>query len=230
MTPKKPVQPATEAPTNVQSQTIAITPDVTPVTPTPIVAPPKKAAPKLPAHYLLTVRGVASIAGNGQSSVIAYNETMRCPDLGEGKVDGHYLTHVLRDEGHDSVLSKAIKKTHGNCEAIRTHEVVSRVFVDESGQKKTAKNTVKVGGQEFITVATMRHAELEEYVTERKYAIDLELYNEADTLRDAVTSYEKDKDAFLVLQEKKREEVRVEKDALALAEADDEDALSNLEI
>ena len=228
MTPKKPVQPAAVqapvAPTNIQEQSIAnaLAEPVAPVAPTQVVA--KKVKPKLPAHYLLTVRGVASVAGNGQSSVISYEETMRCPDLGEGKVDAHYLTHVLRDDGSDSILCKAIRKTHGNCEAIRTHEVVSRIYVDAEGNKKSAKNTLKVGGQEVITVSTMRHAELEEYVNDRKYEIDLDLYPESDSLRDAVNAYEKNKEDFLVSQEKRREDVRIKNEMDALAAADEEDA------
>ena len=229
MTPKKPVQPHVAsqtpvAPTINEDQSIAITPDVTPVTPTPVAAQPKKVKPALPAHYLLTVKGVASIAGNGQSSVVSYQETIRCPELGEGKVDAHYLTHVLRDDGSDSLLIKAIRKTHGNCEAIRTHEVVSRIFVDANGNKKSAKNVQKVGGQEVITVASMRHAELEEYVKERQYAIDLELYTESDSLREAVASYEKNKEEFLIAQEKRREDVRIKNEMDALAEADAADA------
>jgi len=233
MTPKKPVQPAAVqapvAPTSIQDSSIAINEAVTPVTPTPVAAP-KKTKPTLPAHYLLTVRGVASIAGSGQSQVISYEETMRCPDLGEGKVDPHYLTHVLRDNGNDSILCKAIRKTHGNCEAIRTHEVVSRIFVDAAGNKKSAKNVLKVGGQEVISVSTMRHAELEEYVGERKYSIDLTLYQDSDLLREAVNAYEKNKEDFLISQEKRREDVRIKAEMDALEAADDEESLANLEI
>ena len=178
----------------------------------------------MPEHYLVTVRGQAAISGGTNPQSASYQETIACPVLGEGKADGHYLTHLLKDEFGESLLAKAIKKRFGHCECIRTHEIVSRIYVDAQGNKTEAKNVTVVNGQQFLQVSQMRYAELVEYVEERKYQISTELYPTTDELRNAIDAYEKDKDAFILAQEQAREEYRIKQDALALEALNNTDA------
>lgn len=172
----------------------------------------------IPAHYLVTVRGQAAITGGTNPESVVYEETIACPDLGEGKADGHYMTYLLKDDlSGDGILANALKKKYGHCEAIRTHELTNRVYVNSNGEQAKVQNITIVNGQQFLQVSQMRYNELVDYVNERKYQISLELYPSADELRFAIDAYEKDKDAFVLVQEKTREDFRIKKDAEALA-------------
>ena len=197
-----------------------------PVQATPIqtVEPKASNAISMPEHYLVTVRGQAAISGGATPQSVFYNETIACPVLGEGKADGHYMTHLLKDEFGESLLAKAIKRKYGHCECIRTHEIISRVYVDAQGNKTEAKNVVVVNGQQYLQVSQMRYAELIGYIEERNYQISAELYPTTDELRNAIDAYEKDKDAFVLAQEKAREDFRIRQDALALEALNNTDA------
>lgn len=219
-----------------EDQSVLVQPELNNAPATPVQAPttpsvntataaePKANAISMPEHYLVTVRGQAAISGGPNPQSTSYQETIACPVLGEGKADGHYLTHLLKDEFGESLLAKAIKKRYGHCECIRTHEIVSRVYVDAQGNKTEAKNVTVVNGQQFLQVSQMRYTELVEYAEERKYQISTELYPTTDELRNAIDSYEKDKDAFILAQEKAREDFRIKQDALALEALNNTDA------
>lgn len=182
------------------------------------------AVKRVPAHYLIRIKGQAAITGGDSPQSVIYDEIIRCPLLGEGKADGHYMTFCLRDDlEQGSLLAKAIAKTHGHCEAIRTHQLISRIYVDEQGNKTEAKNIKVVNGQQLLQLSQMRYIELEEYIKERKYEIELNLYPSTDDLKRAIESYEKNKDEFLTSQDKVREEFRIKEDAAMLASLDEEE-------
>ena len=181
-------------------------------------SPAPIATKSVPAHYLVTVRGQAAITGGTNPESVVYEETIACPDLGEGKADGHYMTYLLKDDlTGDGILANALKAKYGHCEAIRTHELINRVYVNANGEQTKVQNVTIVKGQQFLQISQMRFTELVDYVSERKYQIEIDLYPSADELRFAIDAYEKDKDAFILAQEKTREDFRIKRDAEALA-------------
>lgn len=163
----------------------------------------------VPAHYLLKVEGTALIAGKETE----YSVELRVPDLGEGKGDGHYMTFVLSPDNGE-LLFKAIAKKYKSCESIRLHSLVDRVYVDSTG--KAIKSAPATASGESLTVSNMRLNELLDYVTTMKYPINTELYNKADTLREAVILYQKDREAFLAKQTEDENNYRIQQEASML--------------
>jgi len=164
----------------------------------------------LPAHYVLTVEGTAYI--NGAPS--EYEVEVKVPDLGEGKGDGHYLSFVL-SEDRGEILAKAIRKKYKDCETIRTHYLVDRKYVSANGES-IPRTRVPNEPSESHTVSSMRKAELLNYIKEMKYSIDTTLYSKADELREAVTLYQEDREAFLEKQEKDLNEKRIKEETSLL--------------
>jgi hypothetical protein len=120
------------------------------------------------------------------------------------------------DEQGNSKLFKAIAKRYGHCEAIRTHQLVDRVFVGANGERTVVQNVTVVNGKQYLEISQMRIGELVNYVKERKYSIETNLYPHTDDLKRAILEYETDKEAFLASQDTVREENRIKKDAEAL--------------
>lgn len=167
-----------------------------------------KKGPVLPAHYELTVEGTALIS----DKVMEYEVTTKVPDLGEGKGDGHYLTFIL-SENNGELLAKAIRKKYKACESIRTHYLVSRIYISATGEAAPHNSDNGRSLTEVITVANMRKNELLDYIKDRKYDIDLSLYKYVDEIREAVQMYEKDKEKFLAKQEQDKNNARIKREA-----------------
>lgn len=187
---------------------------------------PKKPTP---AHFLLRVRGEAMITAGINPKTEMYDVTVRCPQLGEGKSDTHYLTYALSDRNGER-LKKAIAKKYGGCEIIRTHEVMSRVFVTEKGETKDVPKETNFTSSETYGLDQMRYSELVAHVRDSKLPVKHELYTDASELREAIQECETDKEKFLENQKKKEHAARIAREALLLDELDTDDLIESSDI
>lgn len=175
-----------------------------PLQPTNTTNTNKAEKKSIPPHYVLTVEGTY-VQGKEEKP---YKVSVRVPHLGEGKCDTHYLSAVLGPK-YGFILKKAIIAKHGHCEYIHTHELISREYVDEKGNKTPAVSGAIATPGESPTISNMKKPELESLIKERQYQIDLTVYTKVDELRKAITLYIENKEAFLAKQEQDKEEARI---------------------